>query len=113
MAQRRFLLASSLARLIRASPCREPLVAAVGYQEPSLVFLVGTSVRLTDAAGAAEFLRGGECRYAFVETRQERNFAQRAEAVGLRYSQQLRFDAINTANGRPISIVVFRSGGSP
>ena len=104
---------ATLARLIRASPCREPLVAAVGYQEPSLVFLVGTSVRLTDAAGAAEFLRGGECRYAFVETRQERNFAQRAEAVGLRYSQQLRFDAINTANGRPISIVVFRSGGSP
>ena len=104
---------ATLVRLIRASPCREPLVAAVGYQEPSLVFLVGTSVRLTDAAGAAEFLRGGECRYAFVETRQERNFAQRAEAVGLRYSQQLRFDAINTANGRPISIVVFRSGGSP
>ncbi len=104
---------ATLARLIRTSPCREPLVAAVGYQEPSLVFLVGTSVRLTDAAGAAEFLRGGECRFAFVETRQERNFAQRAEAVGLRYSQQLRFDAINTANGRPISIVVFRSGGSP
>ena len=31
-----------------------------------LVFLAGTATRQTDGAGAAEFLRGGECRFAFV-----------------------------------------------
>ena len=29
------------------------------YQEPSLVFLLGTDTRFTDGAGAAEFLRRG------------------------------------------------------
>ena len=50
------------------------------------MFLAGTATRLTDSAGAAEFLRGGECRFAFVEARQEKSFAQRAEAIGLRYT---------------------------
>jgi 4-amino-4-deoxy-L-arabinose transferase-like glycosyltransferase len=103
----------TLARVIRDSGCSEPLAASAGHHEPSLVFLVGTSIRLTDAAGAAEFLRGGACRFAFIEGRQERNFAQRAEAIGVRYSQQLRFEAINTGSGRPTSIAVYRSAGPP
>jgi hypothetical protein len=104
---------ATLARVIRDSGCSEPLAASAGHHEPSLVFLVGTSIRLTDAAGAAEFLRGGECRFAFIEGRQERNFAQRAEAIGLRYSPQFRFDAINTGSGRPTTIAVYRSVDAP
>ena len=57
-----------LARILRDSGCAQPAAAAVGYQEPSLVFLAGTATRLTDTAGAAEFLRGGECRFAFIES---------------------------------------------
>ncbi len=100
-----------LARILRDSGCRQPVAAAVGYHEPSLVFLAGTGTRLTDAAGAAEFLRGGECRFAFIEARQERSFAQRAEAVGLRYTAGPRIDAINISNGQPITIAVYRSVG--
>ena len=74
----------ALARVLRDSGCRAPMAAAVGYQEPSLVFLIGTATRLTDTYGAAEFLRGGECRFAFVEA-PGRAFAQRAEAIGLRF----------------------------
>ena len=101
-----------LARILRESGCAQPEAAAVGYQEPSLVFLAGTATRLADAAGAAEFLRGGECRFAFVEAREERSFAQRAEAIGLRYRAGPRIDAINISTGRPITIAVFRSAGS-
>src|SRR6516164_9518651 len=105
---------ATLARILRESGCAHPqAAAAVGYQEPSLVFLAGTSTRLTDTLGAAEFLRGGECRFAFIEAREERSFAQRAEALGVRYSAGPRFDAINISNGRPITIAVFRSIGSP
>jgi hypothetical protein len=89
-----------------------PEAATVGYQEPSLVFLAGTVTRLADTAGAAEFLRGGECRFAFVEAREERSFAQRAEAMGLRYRAGPRIDAINVSTGRPITIAVFRSAGA-
>jgi len=99
----------ALARILRDSGCAQPAAAAVGYQEPSLVFLAGTATRLTDTAGAAEFLRGGECRFAFVEARQERSFAQRAEAVGLRYTAGPRLDAINISNGQPVTIAVYRS----
>jgi hypothetical protein len=103
---------ATLVRILRESGCAHPQAAAVGYQEPSLVFLAGTSTRLTDTLGAAEFLRGGECRFAFVEAREERSFAQRAEALGVRYSAGPRIDAINISNGRPITIAVFRSTGS-
>jgi 4-amino-4-deoxy-L-arabinose transferase-like glycosyltransferase len=103
----------TLARILRDSGCREPVAAAVGYQEPSLVFLAGTPTELTDAAGAAEFLRGGDCRFAFIESRQERNFSQRAEAIGLRYDAGPRVSAINVGTGKPITIAVYRSRGAP
>ena len=61
--------------------------------------------------GAVDFLRGGECRFAFVEARQERSFAQRAEALGLRYTAGPRIEAINVSNGQPITIAVYRSVG--
>ena len=52
-----------------------------------------------------------ECRFAFVEAQQERSFAQRAEAVGLRYTAGPRLEAINISNGRPVTIAVYRSAG--
>jgi len=101
----------ALARVLRDSGCAQPSAAAVGYQEPSLVFLAGTDTRLTDTVGAVEFLRGGECRFALVEARQERSFAQRAEALGLRYTAGPRVEAINISNGQPITIAVYRAVG--
>jgi 4-amino-4-deoxy-L-arabinose transferase-like glycosyltransferase len=103
--------APTLARVLRDSGCAQPEAASVGYHEPSVVFLAGTSTRLTDSAGAAEFLRGGECRFAFVEARHERSFAQRAEAIGLRITSGPRIEAINISTGQPITIAVFRSVG--
>jgi hypothetical protein len=100
-----------LASIIRETGCREPIIASAGYDEPSLVFLVGTSTRLTDGAGAAEFLRGGECRFGFIEARQERSFAQHAEANGLRYSLVTRIEGFNLGSPRPLAIAVYRSGG--
>jgi 4-amino-4-deoxy-L-arabinose transferase-like glycosyltransferase len=103
-----------LSRILRDSGCTQPLAAStVGYQEPSLVFLAGTSTRFTNGAGAAEFLRGGECRFAFVDAREQRSFAQRAEAIGLRYSPGPRIDAFNLGHGRPVAIAVYRSGAAP
>ena len=103
----------TLAQTLRESGCKQPLAAAAGFHEPSLVFLVGTPTRLTDGAGAAEFLRQGSCRFAFIEARQERSFVQRAEAIGLRYAPGPRIDGINISVGRVISIAVYRSEGAP
>ena len=99
-----------LARVLRESGCAQPVAAAVGYQEPSLVFLAGTATRLTDGADAADFLAGGQCRFALVEQRQERSFAEHADAIGLRYAPGPRIDGINFSNGQYITVAVFRSG---
>lgn len=105
----------ALAGVLRHSGCANAVAASAGYEEPSLVFLAGTATRLTDASGAADFLReGGDCRFAFIEAGQERAFALRAEAIGLRYSREPPVDVFNISKGRRVTIAVFRSAeGEP
>ncbi|HEY0331143.1 MAG TPA: glycosyltransferase family 39 protein [Rhodopseudomonas sp.] len=101
-----------IARALRNVVCVGPKAAAAGYQEPSLVFMTGTSTLLTDGSGAADFLGQGSCRFALVEARTERAFAARAEAIGLRYDVAARIDGYNFSQGRAISVAVFRSEGT-
>ena len=77
------------------------------------MFLAGTPTRLTDASGAADFMRQGGCRFAFIEARYERAFAKRAEVIGLRYDPGPRIEAFNVSAGKPVTIAVFRSQGAP
>ncbi|SEH55387.1 4-amino-4-deoxy-L-arabinose transferase [Methylobacterium sp. 275MFSha3.1] len=64
-----------LAALRERMPCPNPLVASLGYREPSLVFLVGTGLALPpDGAAARSFLEGGGCRLLFVESRDRDDF---------------------------------------
>jgi 4-amino-4-deoxy-L-arabinose transferase-like glycosyltransferase len=102
-----------LARALRRVECRQPLAASAGFHEPSLVFMAGTSTLLTDGSSAADFLAQGSCRFALIEWRQERLFAQRAEAIGLRYAMTARVEGYNYSQGRAISVAVFRSEGTP
>jgi hypothetical protein len=104
---------AALASMMNRAQCLKPVAAAAGYHEPSLVFLAGTPTRLTDGAGAAEFLREGDCRFAFIDPREERSFAQRADAIGARYSLEGRIDGINISSGRRASIAVYRSEPLP
>ena len=76
----------------------------------ALSFSLGTRTRLVDGSGAAEILRGGACRYAIIESRQERAFAQRADLIGLRYSLRGKIDyAFNFNGGRQISLAIYRT----
>ena len=103
----------TFANILHRANCANPVAASAGYEEPSLVFLAGTNTRLTDASSAADFLLQGSCRFAFVEARQERAFALRAEAIGLRYERGPSVEGYNITNGKPIDISVFQSTGSP
>jgi hypothetical protein len=74
------------------------------------VFLLGTRTRLVDGSSAAEILRGGGCRFAIVESRQERAFAQRAEQIGLRYRLGRRLEGgFNINGGRQVSFAIYRA----
>ena len=99
---------------IHATDCRQPRVASTyAFQEPSLVFLLGTDTRFTDGVGAADFLRSGSCHFALIDPRSERSFVQRAESLGLRYSLLQRVEGYNISIGKPVSLTVFRSQASP
>ena len=104
------LIADDLA----SSGCDELHVASTGYyQEPSLVFLLGTDTRFTDGAGAAQFLNQGPCHFALIDARSERSFVQRANAIGLHYALAERVEGFNISIGRPVSLSVFRSMAPP
>ncbi len=99
---------------VGASDCKDPQVATTSYyQEPSLVFLLGTDTRLTDGAGAAEFLHLGACHFALIDAHSARAFVQRADAVGLRYVLAQRIDGYNISIGRPVVLSMFRSVDVP
>ncbi len=99
---------------IRGSDCPDAHVASTfAYQEPSLVFLVGTETRFTDGAGAADFLRSGPCHFALIDPRSERSFVQRAESIGLRYSRAQRLEGFNISIGKPVTLTIFRSQENP
>jgi 4-amino-4-deoxy-L-arabinose transferase-like glycosyltransferase len=101
---------ASLIDFVRDPDCRNPIVASAGFHEPSLVFLIGTRTRLVDGSTAAEILRGGDCRYAIVESRHDRAFAQRAELLGLRYRLRGRLEnAFNYNGGRSQSFAIYRT----
>jgi len=100
----------ALTDFVRDADCPNPVIAAAGFHEPSLVFLHGTRTRLVDGSTAAEVLRGGDCRYAIVEARHDRAFAQRAEQIGLRYRLRGRLEnAFNFNGGRSLSFAIYRT----
>ncbi len=102
----------TLAAVLRQADCAHPAVASAGYEEPSLVFLAGTSTYLTDdAADAADFLQRGGCGFAFVEVDQEQAFAARAAAIGLHYDNRSSVQAVNISKGRWVTIAVFETKG--
>ena len=47
-----------------------------------------------------------------MESRIERAFVQRAEAIGLRYNVATRIEGYNISQGKAVSIAIFRSEGT-
>ena len=106
-------VAPRLVAAAKKAPCPGPLLATAGFDEPSLVFLGGTSTVRTDGVGAADFLREGGCRVAFVERHDQRAFADRAAAIGLSAARIAEVQGFDYANWRRVSFLVLtpKEGG--
>ncbi len=105
--------AVALANYMRAGNCPDPVAVTAGFHEPSLVFLAGTSTTHGVGSSAADFLFGGPCRFAFIDSRQDRAFVQRADAIGLRYTPGPRVEGFNINGGQAITIAIYRSERAP
>ena len=99
--------------MVETAGCTHPIAASVGYDEPSLVFLLGTETKLTDPFGAVDFLKPGGCRVAFVDSQLEPFFTKQAQKLGLHFRRGPVIEGINYSKGRRISMVAFRPAAAP
>jgi 4-amino-4-deoxy-L-arabinose transferase-like glycosyltransferase len=99
-------LSRAAAAMVAAHPpaTGKPLVA-VGYSEPSLVFMLGTDLRLTTPRGAAETLaEGGE---ALVSSREEPLFRQAMNARGLNVEPVSNAPGTDYSNGQRMVLTLY------
>ena len=98
-------LSPRMAEAVRLhAPCADPVVASVGYHEPSAVFEIGTDLRLVGTDAAAALLAGDGCAVAFVPT--ERLDAVRAAAGGeVRELTRLTGWQLNGGEWRTVGLV--------
>ena len=78
---------------------------AVGYSEPSLVFLLGSDLRLVSPRGAAEVLTGGG--EALVGNREDAMFRQALGARGLLAEPVGSVSGLDYSNGQRMVLTLY------
>ena len=92
-----------------ASSGRQPMaIAAAGYHEPSLVFLLGRDVLLVDSREAALFLAEAPDGVALVEARQQTAFLDMARRLGLQLAPPEQLSGYNMSKGQDVVILIYR-----
>ncbi|PWC34578.1 glycosyl transferase [Azospirillum sp. TSO35-2] len=92
-------------------PCPTSVVAAAGYSEPSLVFLLGTPTRLVHGPAAAEHLAADPaCALALVEDREDAGF--RAALGAATPAPLAELSGFNYNTGKRLHLTLYRLGGS-
>jgi 4-amino-4-deoxy-L-arabinose transferase-like glycosyltransferase len=88
-------------------------IAAAGFHEPSLVFLMGTKTNLTDGAGAGRFLLGTPDSAAVVESAEESLFLSTLDAAGRHPHLIGAVNGFNYSRGRTVSLKLWDLEGKP
>lgn len=101
----RIFLSRGVARIVATVGSDGP-VAAAGYSEPSLVFLLGTNTRFVDGVGAARHLADNRRTLAVVSDRELPAFFAEAAGRHLEVEEFGRIDGINYSRGKPTTLVV-------
>ncbi|MGC2075044.1 MAG: glycosyltransferase family 39 protein [Xanthobacteraceae bacterium] len=96
------------AAIKRRAQCPQPQVASAGFEEPSLIFLVGTRTQLVDGDGAARFLAEGGCRIALVTTNDEPAFIAKLAALSKQPELLEQIPGMNIGKVRKEEIGVYR-----
>lgn len=102
-------ISERLAAVVKEQGCPASQVASFPYQEPSLVFLVGTKINYGLPNEAAALLKKGGCALAFIDERFTPSFEKHAAALGLKYHAVATISGFTYNGGRLTSITVFRS----
>ena len=95
-----------------ASRCPHKTLATVPYNEPSLVFLVGTDTKFVDVRGAAQHLLDDPaCGLALVGVNESVEFLSLTAAAGMQPPEVARIRGVNYSYGKPVELILY--AGSP
>jgi 4-amino-4-deoxy-L-arabinose transferase-like glycosyltransferase len=104
-------VARNLQEMLAAEGLDGRPVISVGFNEPSLVFLLGTGTVLGGAGDVVAAWQGAEPdAIALVEGRQAAGFASALRAAGLSADEVSRLPGVNYSNGRHVEIALMRRG---
>jgi len=104
----RIHIADAVAQNLASSGRQPTAIAAAGYHEPSLVFLLGRDVLLVDSREAALFLAEAPNGVALVEARQQTAFLDMARRLGLRLAAPEQLSGYNMSKGQDVVILIYR-----
>ena len=104
----RIHIADAAAQNLASSGRQPAAIAAAGYHEPSLVFLLGRDVLLVDSREAALFLAEAPDGVALVEARQQTAFLDMARRLGLRLAAPEQLSGYNMSKGQDVVILIYR-----
>jgi len=101
-------VATGIAEHLASSGSQPAAIAAAGYHEPSLVFLLGRDVLLVDSREAALFLAEAPDGVALVEARQQDAFLDMARRLELRLAAPEQLSGYNMSKGQDVVILIYR-----
>ena len=101
-------LSRSAAVLVATERLPDEAIAASGYTEPSLVFLLGTGTKLLAPTEAATALLDGTVKLALVADRQEPDFAAALKTAGRMGRPFGAVRGFDYSNGRWITLRLYR-----
>lgn len=102
-------ISERLAEVAREQGCPAGKIASVPYQEPSLVFLVGTDIKYVSLPETADLLKQGGCALAFIEQGFMGPFKAYARKIDLHYRTVTTVEGFAYNGGRKVAIDVLRS----
>ncbi|MBZ9671004.1 ArnT family glycosyltransferase [Mesorhizobium sp. ES1-3] len=103
-------LSPAIKEAVRANkPCDTTVLASARYQEPSLVFLVGTKTVLTDVGGVAEHLLADPaCSLGLVPIGDEQKLNGMLSVQGKSANRLAEVDGLNYSSGDKLSLGLYR-----
>ena len=104
----RLHISTRLAAEIEALKGKPAVIAAAGYHEPSMVFLLGRDTLLISETEAALLLAEADDALAIIEGRKRAKFQEVARELNLEVKQVAELSGFNISKGRDVRLYLYR-----
>ena len=104
----RLHISTRLAAEIDALKGKPAVIAAAGYHEPSMVFLLGRDTLLISETEAALLLAEADDALAIIEGRKRAKFQEVARELNLEVKQVAELSGFNISKGRDVRLYLYR-----